>query len=144
MILQACKRALGSFWIQLVSTSTLIMWKLIHFCSTQPYRTEVEHASVVAQMVIAYLMKSRGITFEDAFKALKEHYPVASPNSGFVDQLKMFGSMSYRLDESHPEYKRFRLKAMSDHVLSGGEVQEGQLKSVPREDDAQDNGVRIY
>lgn len=94
-------------------------------------------------MVIAYLMKSGDTTFEGALESVKEHYPAACPNPGFIDQLKIFGRMGCKLDESHPEYKHFKLKVMSYHVLCGGKVLEEELESIPKENDAQDSGVRI-
>ena len=41
-----------------------------------------------ASVVIAYLMYSQNITFEEAFHRVREKRKVVSPNQGFKEQLK--------------------------------------------------------
>ena len=47
-------------------------------------------ASRSATIVIAYLMWSKRLNFEDAINYVKEKRPLIGPNEGFVKQLKMF------------------------------------------------------
>jgi len=44
-----------------------------------------------ATIVIAYLMKSEGMTFRSAFDHVKQHRSCICPNEGFQKQLKEFG-----------------------------------------------------
>ena len=44
-----------------------------------------------ATIVIAYLMKSEGMTFRAAFDHVKQRRPCICPNEGFQRQLKEFG-----------------------------------------------------
>jgi protein-tyrosine phosphatase len=39
-------------------------------------------------MVIAYLIKEKGMGFEEAFAFCKEKRPIVHPNSGFKKQLR--------------------------------------------------------
>jgi protein-tyrosine phosphatase len=41
-----------------------------------------------ASFVIAYIMKSRKIGFDEAYTFVKSKRPIITPNSGFVKQLK--------------------------------------------------------
>ncbi|KAG9135560.1 hypothetical protein Leryth_002303 [Lithospermum erythrorhizon] len=41
-------------------------------------------------IVIAYLMRKRGMTFSEAFEFVKSRRPVAGPNAGFVLQLQNY------------------------------------------------------
>ena len=47
--------------------------------------------SRAATIVIAYLMKTQRMTFNDAFMFVKEKRPAIRPNDGFMHQLKEFG-----------------------------------------------------
>jgi len=46
-----------------------------------------------ATLVIAYLMKSLNMDYEDAYKFVKSHRKIIFPNLGFVRQLKEFESI---------------------------------------------------
>lgn len=43
-----------------------------------------------ATIVIAYLMKTRGMSFQDALALVKARRPIVRPNEKFVKQLKDF------------------------------------------------------
>ncbi|RWS28659.1 dual specificity protein phosphatase 19-like protein [Leptotrombidium deliense] len=45
-----------------------------------------------ASVVIAYLIHTRSITYEEAFDIVKRARPCINPNSGFVNQLKLWHS----------------------------------------------------
>uniref|UniRef100_A0A6B2LHY7 protein-tyrosine-phosphatase n=1 Tax=Arcella intermedia TaxID=1963864 RepID=A0A6B2LHY7_9EUKA len=70
----------------------------------------VAGASRSASVVIAYMMKSRGWTYEEAYDFVKEKRRVVEPNSGFVAQLKLYQKMRCSLDgesEAHLFYRSF-------------------------------------
>ncbi|XP_027332497.1 dual specificity protein phosphatase 1-like isoform X2 [Abrus precatorius] len=41
-------------------------------------------------VIVAYLMKTRGMCFSEALRYVESKRPAASPNRGFIDQLKDF------------------------------------------------------
>ena len=47
-------------------------------------------ASRSATVVIAYVMWSQKVSFDDAYKMVREKRSCVFPNGGFIDQLKMF------------------------------------------------------
>ncbi|GMH41492.1 hypothetical protein BSKO_09402 [Bryopsis sp. KO-2023] len=86
-------------------------------------------------VVIAYLMKTKGWTFNTAFSSLKKTYSPAHPNSGFIEQLQIFEKMGCRIVTSHPEYKRWKLKALGNKFLSGDLVEASDIENAPNEED---------
>jgi dual specificity phosphatase 12 len=48
----------------------------------------------------------------EALESLKEVNESACPNDGFLEQLKLFEEMGFKVDTSSPLYKRFRLKLL--------------------------------
>lgn len=48
-------------------------------------------------------MKTRNWTVEEALKYLKECRPQASPNEGFLEQLKLYQEMNYEINEDNPK-----------------------------------------
>ncbi|CAH9080856.1 unnamed protein product [Cuscuta epithymum] len=64
-----------------------------------------------AAVVIAYLMRSEQLSYKDAIESLQSCKSVC-PNDGFVDQLKMFEEMDFKVNRASPIYKRFRLKLL--------------------------------
>ncbi|XP_021291262.1 dual specificity protein phosphatase 1B-like [Herrania umbratica] len=57
-------------------------------------------------VVVAYLMKKRGMSFSQALEHVKRRRPQASPNSGFILQLQHFGKT---LQGKEDEKSRFDL-----------------------------------
>uniref|UniRef100_K3Y935 protein-tyrosine-phosphatase n=1 Tax=Setaria italica TaxID=4555 RepID=K3Y935_SETIT len=57
-------------------------------------------------------MRSEQKPLEEALESLKEISELACPNDGFLEQLKLFGEMGFKVDTSSPLYKRFRLKLL--------------------------------
>ncbi len=60
-------------------------------------------------MVIAAIMKAKGLALQDALRVLQARVPAASPNPGFMAQLELWGEMGCQIDEDHPGYKQFLL-----------------------------------
>ncbi|CDP19238.1 unnamed protein product [Coffea canephora] len=65
-----------------------------------------------AAIITAYLMRTEELSHEDALESLRQSCEFVCPNDGFLDQLKMFEEMGFRVDYASPIYKRFRLKVL--------------------------------
>lgn len=60
-------------------------------------------------VVLAAIMKAKGLALPQALDVLKARAPHISPNPGFMAQLELWGEMGYQVDEAHPAYKQFLL-----------------------------------
>lgn len=69
-----------------------------------------------ATIVIAYLMEKHRLGYEAAMQRVKSKRRFVMPNPGFINQLKLFGVMNYRIDPLNEKYKLFRLKQAADNV----------------------------
>jgi dual specificity phosphatase 12 len=67
-----------------------------------------------AAIVTAYLMRTEKLSLEDALESLRQSCESVGPNDGFLDQLKMFEEMGFKIDRSSSIYKSFRLKILGD------------------------------
>ncbi|GJP45254.1 hypothetical protein CLOM_g4665 [Closterium sp. NIES-68] len=76
------------------------------------------HAGVSrsAAVVTAYLMKLHRSTTEDALRLLQSKHPLASPNNGFLHQLRMFHSMGWAVNPHHSDYSRFKLQLLARRI----------------------------
>ncbi|KAE9465837.1 hypothetical protein C3L33_02256, partial [Rhododendron williamsianum] len=79
----------------------------------------------------AYLMKTEQLSQEDALEALRESCESVCPNDGFLEQLKMFEEMGFKVDHSSPIYKRFRLKLLGDSYSSGNKIDNSKFGADP-------------
>lgn len=84
-----------------------------------------------AAVITAYLMRKEQKSLEDALESLKEVCEFVSPNDGFLDQLKIFEEMGFKVDTSSPIYKRFRLKVLAHAYKEGMRVDESIFESDP-------------
>ncbi|KAG2559893.1 hypothetical protein PVAP13_8KG035563 [Panicum virgatum] len=75
-----------------------------------------------ASIIVAYLMRSEQKSLEEALQSLKEVSESACPNDGFLDQLKLFQEMGFKVDTSSPLYKRFRLKLLGQSYKFGEKI----------------------
>ncbi|KAJ3411536.1 phosphatase, partial [Chytridiales sp. JEL 0842] len=66
-----------------------------------------------ATIVVAYLMKSNNMSFEESMEFVKSKKPNVEPNEGFVTQLRLFGAMGCRIDINFPQYRRFLMSQMA-------------------------------
>ncbi|XP_019437073.1 PREDICTED: dual specificity protein phosphatase 12-like [Lupinus angustifolius] len=73
-----------------------------------------------AAVITAYLMRTEHLSQEDALQSLRKSCEFVCPNDGFLEQLKMFEEMGFKVDYSSPIYKRFRLKILGDHFCGSG------------------------
>lgn len=69
-----------------------------------------------ATIVIAYMMQKYRLGYEAAFQRVKAKRIFVMPNPGFVNQLKLYGRMAYRIDRTNERYKLFRLRLAGDNV----------------------------
>ncbi|KAF8664637.1 hypothetical protein HU200_054344 [Digitaria exilis] len=66
--------------------------------------------------------RSEQKSLEEALESLKEINELACPNDGFLDQLKLFEEMGFKVDTSSPLYKRFRLKLLGQSYKFGEKI----------------------
>lgn len=69
-----------------------------------------------ATVAIAYLMKKHRFKFEQAFSLAKTKRKLVFPNPGFVQQLKLFYQMGFKIDKNNENYKMYRLKLAADKL----------------------------
>lgn len=70
-------------------------------------------------IVVAYLMDKYKMSYEAALYRVKSKRRFVMPNPGFINQLKLFGIMNYRIDPLNERYRLFRLKLAADNVRKG-------------------------
>ncbi|XP_029212053.2 dual specificity protein phosphatase 12-like isoform X1 [Acropora millepora] len=69
-------------------------------------------------VVLAYLMKTKGMSLDEALVFLQNRYPKANPNDGFVVQLQLYEAMGNTVDKTNPAYKEYRLKLLANQLQS--------------------------
>lgn len=65
-----------------------------------------------ASIVIAFVMKSRKITFMEAFNLVHEKRQVVKPNEGFIQQLVLYHEMKYSIDITNRKYRKIVFESM--------------------------------
>ncbi|VFQ93014.1 unnamed protein product [Cuscuta campestris] len=76
-------------------------------------------ASRSAAVVTAYLMRSEQLSYKDAIESLSQSCESVCPNDGFVDQLKMFEGMGFKVNRASSAYKRFHLRKLGESYNCG-------------------------
>lgn len=84
-----------------------------------------------AAVIMAYLMRTERLSVEDALESLRQSCEFVCPNDGFLEQLKMFEGMGFKVDHSSPIYKRFRLKILGENHFSGLRIDSSKLGADP-------------
>ncbi|XP_059646066.1 uncharacterized protein LOC132290332 [Cornus florida] len=84
-----------------------------------------------AAIITAYLMKTEQLSQEDALESLRQSCEFVCPNDGFLDQLKMFEEMGFKVDHASPIYKRFRLKVLGDSYNRGEKIDSSKFGADP-------------
>ncbi|KAI5583708.1 hypothetical protein BDE02_06G033000 [Populus trichocarpa] len=84
-----------------------------------------------AAIITAYLMKSEQLSLEDALESLRQSCESVGPNDGFLEQLKMFEEMGFKVDHASPIYKRFRLKALGEFYNRGEKIDSSKFGADP-------------
>lgn len=65
-----------------------------------------------ASLVIAYVMKTRSMSYTEAFDLVQQKRRVIDPNEGFVRQLVLYHRMKYTIDIGNLDYRRIVLDAL--------------------------------
>ncbi|XP_074839684.1 dual specificity protein phosphatase 12 [Carettochelys insculpta] len=76
-------------------------------------------------LVTAYLMKTKKLTFEEAYAKIKAIKPDAKMNEGFEWQLKLYEAMGCKVDVTSAIYKQYRLQMVTEKYP--------ELQDLPRE-----------
>ncbi|PON43607.1 Dual specificity phosphatase [Trema orientale] len=84
-----------------------------------------------AAIITAYLMRSEHLSQEDALESLRQSCEFVCPNDGFLDQLKLFEEMGFKVDRSNSIYKRFRLKVLGESYNRGERIDSSKLGADP-------------
>lgn len=84
-----------------------------------------------AAIITAYLMRSERISLEAALESLRQSCESVSPNDNFLEQLKMFEEMDFKVDRSSTIYKRFRLKMLGDSYSRGEKMDSSKFGADP-------------
>lgn len=84
-----------------------------------------------AAIITAYLMRTEHLSQEDALESLRQSCEFVCPNDGFLEQLKMFEDMGFKVDHASPIYKRFRLKVLGDAYNRGEKIDSSKYAEDP-------------
>ncbi|GLJ48420.1 hypothetical protein SUGI_1022050 [Cryptomeria japonica] len=84
-----------------------------------------------ASVVTAYLMKTEQLSQEDALESLRQQSESACPNDGFLEQLKMFEEMGFKVDHASSIYKKFRLKILGEAYGRGEKIDSSKFEADP-------------
>ncbi|KAM7269992.1 hypothetical protein ACFE04_029206 [Oxalis oulophora] len=84
-----------------------------------------------AAIVTAYLMRTEKLSQEDALESLRQSCEFVCPNDNFLDQLKMFEEMGFKVDRASPIYKRFRLKILGESYNRGEKIDSSKFSPDP-------------
>ncbi|KAK2652080.1 hypothetical protein Ddye_011936 [Dipteronia dyeriana] len=84
-----------------------------------------------AAIITAYLMKTEQLSSEDALESLRQSCESVCPNDGFLEQLKMFEEMGFKVDHTSTIYKRFRLKVLGDSYNRGERIDSSKFGADP-------------
>lgn len=84
-----------------------------------------------AAIITAYLMRSEQRSQEDALESLRQCCEFVCPNDGFLEQLKLFEEMGFKVDTANPLYKRFRLKVLGHSYKLGEKVDSSIFENDP-------------
>ncbi|XP_015866380.1 uncharacterized protein LOC107403964 isoform X2 [Ziziphus jujuba] len=84
-----------------------------------------------AAIITAYLMRTEHLSQEDAIESLRQSCEFVCPNDGFLDQLKMFEKMGFKVDHASPIYKRFHLKVLGELYNRGERIDSSKFGADP-------------
>lgn len=99
-----------------------------------------------AAIIAAYLMRTEQLSFEDALNSLRQSCESVCPNDGFLDQLKMFEDMGFKVDHCSPIYKRFHLTLLGDSYNRGERIDSSKFGAdpgLPTEEPSSETGTSI-
>lgn len=71
---------------------------------------------------IAYLMKHLNLSVEEALHFARKMRPEIMPNHGFLEQLNLFETMNYKVNEKDIIYRQYKLKLLSNEIIKMSNV----------------------
>ncbi|CAD7705256.1 unnamed protein product [Ostreobium quekettii] len=87
-------------------------------------------------VVTAYVMATDSLSRSAALKKVRKRYPIACPNPSFVQQLRLFHAMGYRIDPYNSDYKMFKLRQKNNQYKFGSAIlSEMQFAVLPRDEE---------
>lgn len=89
-------------------------------------------------------MRTEQLSQEDALECLQKSCEFVCPNDGFLEQLKMFEEMGFKVNRASPIYKRFHLKVLGDsynHREGIDTSKFGADPGLPTEEASSDVGI---
>eukprot|EP00268_Persea_americana_P014629 TRINITY_DN16548_c0_g1_i1.p1 TRINITY_DN16548_c0_g1~~TRINITY_DN16548_c0_g1_i1.p1 ORF type:complete len:355 (-),score=52.56 TRINITY_DN16548_c0_g1_i1:330-1394(-) len=84
-----------------------------------------------AAVITAYLMKTERLSQEDALESLRQSCEFVCPNDGFLEQLKMFEDMGFKVDHDSAIYKKFHLNILGDAYNRGEKIDSSKFGADP-------------
>lgn len=84
-----------------------------------------------AAIITAYLMRTEHLSQEDALKSLRQSCEHVCPNDGFLNQLKMYEEMGFKVDHASSIYKSFRLKILGESYYRGDKIDSSKFGADP-------------
>ncbi|CAL5420603.1 unnamed protein product [Camellia sinensis] len=84
-----------------------------------------------AAIITAYLTRTEQLSQEDALESLQKSCEFVCPNDGFLEQLKMFEEMGFKVDHTSPIYKRFCLKVLGNSYNCGERIDTSKFGADP-------------
>lgn len=76
-------------------------------------------------------MRSEQLSQEAALESLRQSSEFVSPNDNFLEQLKMFEEMGFKVDHGNTKYKRFRLRILGDSYNRGHKMDSSKFGADP-------------
>ncbi|PRQ56562.1 putative phosphoric monoester hydrolase [Rosa chinensis] len=67
----------------------------------------------------------------DALGSLRQSCEFVCPNDGFLNQLKMYEDMGFKVDHASPIYKSFRLKILGESYYRGDKIDSSKFGADP-------------
>ncbi|KAK9369537.1 dual specificity phosphatase [Lipomyces kononenkoae] len=71
-------------------------------------------------LVIAYIMRDRRISLEEAWSLVQQGRPIVNPNDSFKEQLAIYEQDGFEVSESSPGYRRWKLKKQAELATAAG------------------------
>ncbi|MCP8718429.1 MAG: dual specificity protein phosphatase family protein [Asgard group archaeon] len=90
--------------------------------------------------IIAYLMEKYNLTFDQALHAVKRKSPDAEPNQGFMEQLKLYKEMGFKIDENNTDYQSLLKKISLNQDPSGEQLRE-LMMSKTESNESKENSI---
>ncbi|XP_041026480.1 dual specificity protein phosphatase 12-like isoform X1 [Juglans microcarpa x Juglans regia] len=84
-----------------------------------------------AAIIMAYIMRTEHLSQEAALVSLRQSCEFVCPNDGFLDQLKMYEEMGFKVDHTSPIYKRFCLKVLGESYHRGEKIDTSKFGADP-------------